>query len=84
MNFDFATASTVQEAFALHTGDARWFSGGTDLIPEIKMGLVAPARLVNLKQIAELRGIRETGDGVQIGALTTLTEIAEHPLLREK
>lgn len=84
MSFELAFPETIETALAAHENGARWLAGGTDLIPEIKMGLAMPARLVNLKHVAGLRGVQETDDGIRIGALTTLTEIAEHPLLREK
>jgi xanthine dehydrogenase YagS FAD-binding subunit len=82
MNFEFAIPTTLQEAFTLKSDGARWFAGGTDLVPELKSALASPRRLVNLKRIDELRGIQVTGDGVRIGALTTLTEIAEHEIIR--
>lgn len=82
MSFELAFPETIETAMAAHENGARWLAGGTDLIPEIKMGLAMPARLVNLKHIAGLRGIQETDDGVRIGALTTLSEIAGHPLMR--
>jgi xanthine dehydrogenase YagS FAD-binding subunit len=84
MSFELAFPETIDDAIAARENGARWFAGGTDLIPEIKMGIASPARLVNLKRIDALRGIQENADGVRIGALTTLTEIAEHPRLREK
>lgn len=84
MSFELVFPETIDGALAANENGARWFAGGTDLIPAIKMGLEMPARLVNLKRIGDLRGIHETSEGVRIGALTTLTEIAEHPLLREK
>ena len=84
MSFELAFPETIETALAAHENGARWLAGGTDLIPEIKMGLAMPTRLVNLKRIVGLRGIQETENGVRIGALTTLTEIAEHPLVREK
>ncbi len=84
MSFELVFPQSIPDAIRANENGARWFAGGTDLIPEIKMGLAMPARLVNLKHIAELRGIHATENGVRIGALTTLTEIAENPLLREK
>ncbi|HZQ07402.1 MAG TPA: xanthine dehydrogenase family protein subunit M, partial [Anaerolineae bacterium] len=54
----------------------------TDLIPEIKSGIAAPTRLVNLKGIDGLRGIVVQDDAVQIGALTRLAEIVEHETIR--
>ncbi|MBN2489902.1 MAG: xanthine dehydrogenase family protein subunit M [Planctomycetes bacterium] len=60
-------------------------AGGTDLMPQIRSGkrALAPS-LVNLRRIAVLRGIRRDGDGVRLGALTTVTEILGHPLLRQR
>lgn len=84
MSFEFTSPQTLDDALQLYHDRARWFAGGTDLVPEIKTGTSAPARLVNLKQIAELRGIEETGEGLRIGGLTTLTEIAESRPVREK
>ncbi len=84
MTFEFTSPQTLDDALQLYHDRARWFAGGTDLVPEIETGTAVPARLVNLKQIAELRGIAETDSGLRIGALTTLTEIAESRVVREK
>lgn len=84
MSFELAFPQTLEQAISANEQNARWFAGGTDLIPEIKSELTAPTRLVNLKQVAELRGIVETAQGLRIGALTTLAEIADHPLIRVK
>lgn len=81
--FEFTSPQTLDEAFQLWHDKARWFAGGTDLIPEMRLGLAQFARLVNLKQISELRGITQTSEGVRIGALTTLTEIAESQIIRD-
>jgi xanthine dehydrogenase YagS FAD-binding subunit len=75
MPFDFTSPDTIEEALGLHTEGARWFAGGTDIIPEFKMGLAEPTRLVNLKRISALRGIEIEGEGLRIGALATLAEI---------
>ena len=48
MNFEFVTPQTVSEAVSANEDGARWFAGGTDLIPELKNDLVATLRLVNL------------------------------------
>lgn len=84
MSFELVFPQTVEEAVGANQDGARWFAGGTDLMPEIKLDLAAPARLVNLKRVDGLRGIQETSDGVNIGALTTLAEIASHDLLRTR
>lgn len=82
--FEFTSPQTLEDALELATDRSRWLAGGTDLLPEMKLGLATFARLVNLKQVAEMRGIHETSDGLNIGALTTLTEIAESKVIREK
>ncbi len=81
MNFELANPTNLEEALDSKRDGARWFAGGTDLIPELKTNLVAPPRLVNLKRIHGLRGIQLTEEGVRIGALTTLAEIARHETL---
>jgi xanthine dehydrogenase YagS FAD-binding subunit len=40
--------------------------------------------VIDLSQVKELRGVRQAGDGVEIGAMTTLTEVVRHPMIREK
>jgi xanthine dehydrogenase YagS FAD-binding subunit len=82
MKFELALPRTIDDAVEAKREDARCLSGGTDLLPEMKAGIVSPSRLVNLKRVEELRGIRETGDGIVIGALATLTEIAANEDIR--
>lgn len=84
MNFDMALPQTLDEAISANENGARWLAGGTDLVPELKNDLAAPTRLVNLKRVDELRGIHVTGEGVRIGALTTLAEISAHEIVRAK
>lgn len=84
MNFELVFPQTIDEAVSANENGARWFAGGTDLIPELKNELTTPTRLVNLKRVQELRGIQITSDGVRIGALTTLTEISEHETIRNQ
>ena len=50
----------------------------------LKDRIKKPKVLVDLSGIDELKGIRTTGDGIEIGAMTTLTEIADHPVIKEK
>ncbi len=77
--FAYANPATLQEAFG-HLG-ARWgeadvLAGGTDLISLMKEHLHTPRRVVNIKNIKELEGIRKTGEGLRIGALVTMDELA--------
>jgi len=76
----------VAEAVELlgeHPGNAMVVAGGTDLLPNMKHGLFAPAHLVALKGIGELRGIREEGDQVVLGTGVTLDETSRHPVVRQ-
>jgi 4-hydroxybenzoyl-CoA reductase subunit beta len=76
---------TLPEAVELlgkHT-EAQIVAGGTDLIPSLKQRLFTPAYVLDIRRIAELRGIRSRlGRGTEIGALTTLTEIERSDLIR--
>jgi 4-hydroxybenzoyl-CoA reductase subunit beta len=58
-------------------------AGGTDLVPSLKQRLFTPEHVLDIRGIGELRGIRpRAGQGLEIGALTTLTEIEHSDLLR--
>ena len=81
--------TTIEEAQALltrHGGEAAVYAGGTDVLIRLKNGLTkAPAFLVDIKHIGNLRYIKEDGDGgVRIGALTKLSELEDSPLLARK
>lgn len=59
-------------------------AGGTDLVPQLKLGLATPEVLVSLGAIAALRGIRRDADGrLHIGAMTSLAQLIADPLARE-
>jgi len=78
---------TVDEAmaeFAKHAGSIRVLAGGTDLIPSMQQKLFEPEFVLDLRSIAEMRGIRpQSGGAVEIGALTTLSTIEKSPYLRQ-
>jgi xanthine dehydrogenase YagS FAD-binding subunit len=79
-NFEYANPSTVQEAVGLLAakwGQADILAGGTDLISLMKEYLHTPKRVVNIKNVKELEGIQKTGDGLRIGALVTMDELAK-------
>ena len=66
-----------------HGSNLRILAGGTDLIPSMQQKLFEPEYVLDIRHIAELRGIRERqGSGVEIGALTTLTTIEQSDFLR--
>ena len=60
----------------------RVLAGGTDLLPSMRQKLFEPECVLDLRLIRELRGIRETGQGIEIGALTTLREIESSEILK--
>jgi 4-hydroxybenzoyl-CoA reductase subunit beta len=76
----------VEEAVAYlakHAGNLRVLAGGTDLIPSMRQKLFEPEYVLDLRGVVELRGIRPHAGGVEIGALTTLSEIEKSPHLRQ-
>jgi 4-hydroxybenzoyl-CoA reductase subunit beta len=64
--------------------DVRIIAGGTDLIPSMRQKLFEPHYVLDIRNIAELKGIRQQGSGVEIGALTSLTTIEHSDLLRRR
>ncbi len=64
--------------------EAMLVAGGTDLVPNFRAGLFRPRAVVDLKGLRDLRGIRfDPQRGLEVGALTTLTALAESPVVRE-
>jgi xanthine dehydrogenase YagS FAD-binding subunit len=84
--FEHATPNTKEQAVNLlgkQWGDAEVIAGGTDLLSLMKDEIVTPKRLVNIKEIAELRGIRMSPrSGLRIGALVTLQQLVDNPVVR--
>lgn len=81
-SFSLADCTTVEAALSQLKNGAVVKAGGVDLLDRMKNGTDTPNRLVNIRNIRELRGIQSTPDGVTIGALTTLAEIADDPTIR--
>src|SRR3954471_6660540 len=80
-SFEYANPGTLQEALALlgaKWGQADVLAGGSDLLSLMKDHLHEPKRVVNIKNIKELEGIAKTSDGLRIGALVTLDELAKN------
>jgi 4-hydroxybenzoyl-CoA reductase subunit beta len=85
--FEHHAPASLDEAIALlsELGDkARLIAGGTDLVPNMKHGLVEPEHLVSLKRVRELRGVRIEGDRLIVGAMTSLEDIAADARVRER
>jgi xanthine dehydrogenase YagS FAD-binding subunit len=84
--FDYASPTTREQAVQLLAAQpdrATVLAGGSDLLALMKDGVVVPGRLVNLKKIQGLHGIRYAAEsGFRIGALTTIDELASSEVLR--
>ena len=85
--FELFQPMTVDDAMTLlaRHGEKAWvLAGGLDSFDWFKDRIKRPAVVVDLSQIKELRGVRTNGDGLEIGSMTTLTEVVRHPAVREK
>src|SRR5258708_37137273 len=86
-SFELFQPTQLKDAFALldRYGKDSWkMAGGYDSLSWFKERAKKPKAVIDLSGIAEMKGIRETADGIEIGALTTLTEIEHHPVIRAK
>jgi carbon-monoxide dehydrogenase medium subunit len=86
-SFDYKRPATVDEAVALlteHGDDAKVLAGGHSLIPAMKLRLARPKVVVDIGRISNLSYIREAGNAVAIGAMTTHQAIASSKLLQDK
>jgi CO/xanthine dehydrogenase FAD-binding subunit len=87
IQFEYHAPTSIDEALRLlgkYGGEAHILAGGTDLVPKMKQRLLEPRHIINLKKIPELAGIKETPEGIRIGALTKLRTIDLSPLIKEK
>jgi len=85
--FELFQPTTVDETLGLldrYGADAWVMAGGLDSFDWLKDRIRRPAVVLDLSQMTELREIREAGGGLEIGALATLTEVARHPVVRER
>ena len=84
--FDLLQPSSVADARKLleQNGEEAWvMAGGMDSFDWLKDRIKKPKVVVDLSGIDELKGIRTTNDGIEIGAMTTLTEIGSHPAVKK-
>ncbi len=90
--FEYACPATLSEAVALlaaHGGEAQAIAGGQSLMPMLAFRVVAPALLVDLRKLPDLKEIRISADGVRLGAMVRWRDIEDdarlataHPLLK--
>jgi len=85
--FQLFRPKTLDEAVALlarHDGEVKIVAGGTDLLPSMKQKLFTPPYVLDLRGVRELSGIRNVpGQGVEIGALTTLSAVEHSSIIRK-
>jgi xanthine dehydrogenase YagS FAD-binding subunit len=85
--FELFQPATTEDALALmsrYGSDAWVLAGGLDTFDWLKDRIKRPAFVIDLSQIRELRGIKPVEGGLEIGAMTTLTEVVRDPVVREK
>src|SRR5580704_771092 len=79
--FALAHPRTLDELIAARASnpESRLLGGGTDLVVNIRRGIVAPPLLIDVNRVDELRAIKADASALEIGASVTLTELAAHP-----
>ncbi|MFB3906482.1 MAG: xanthine dehydrogenase family protein subunit M [Acidobacteriota bacterium] len=83
--FDYVRVEEVKDAVRhLSVPGARAHAGGTDLLGCLQDGVLEAKTVVSLSRIRQLKGIREEGGRLRIGATTSIAEIARHPLIKER
>ena len=85
--FELFQPASIDDAIKLldrHGTDAWVLAGGLDSMDWLKDRIKRPKVVVDLSQIKELRGVREANGGIEIGAMTPLTEVVRNPIVREK
>ena len=84
--FDYVAPTSLEEALAAlaqHGDDAKILAGGQSLLPVLRMRLNAPEVIIDLGKIESLRGIRDDGDAIVIGAMTRHAVVGKDPLVAE-
>jgi xanthine dehydrogenase YagS FAD-binding subunit len=85
--FELYQPTQLEDALTLlnRYGKDGWkMAGGNDSLSWFKERVKRPKAVIDISGIAALKGVRETADGIEIGALTTVTEIERHPVIRSK
>lgn len=83
--FDYVAPESVADALAAlaDSDDAKVLAGGQSLLPILRMRLNAPEKVIDLGRITALRGVREDGDAIVIGAMTSYVDLLADPLVAE-
>jgi xanthine dehydrogenase YagS FAD-binding subunit len=83
-DFAYARAGSSASAVAALADQTSLLAGGTELLNWLRLGIAAPDRVVDIGGLDELHGVEQHGSELRIGALTTLNEIGEHPLVVDR
>lgn len=87
VGFDYEAPASIEEALSLlaSVGDreVKVLAGGQSLLPVLRLRLNAPELVVDLGRIGELRGVRDEGDAIVLGAMTTHDDVVREPLVRQ-
>jgi carbon-monoxide dehydrogenase medium subunit len=84
--FEYVAPTTVEEALSALAeagDDAKVMAGGQSLLPVLRMRLNAPSVVVDLGRIEALRGVRDDGEAIVVGAMTTHSDVFGDPLVRD-
>jgi len=84
--FDYLAPTSVEDALAAlaeHGDEAKIIAGGQSLLPVLRMRLNAPEMVIDLGKIESLRGVRDDGDAIVVGAMTTHHDVRTSDLVRE-
>jgi xanthine dehydrogenase YagS FAD-binding subunit len=85
--FELFQPATIGDALGLldqHGSDAWVLAGGLDSFDWLKDRIKRPKVVIDLSQVSELRGVKEVNGGLEIGAMTTLTEVVRNPIVKAK
>ncbi len=83
-SFEWVDATNLSEALDSLHDRSIFKAGGIDVLDRLKEGLDAPQRLVNLRNIRELKFVEDSGNSLRLGPLMTLAEASEHPLVKQR
>ncbi len=84
--FEYAAPTTIEEALTLlveHGDEAKLLAGGQSLLPVMRMRMNAPELVVDLGRVESLHGVRDDGDALVVGAMTTYQTLLDDPAVHE-
>lgn len=82
-NFTYAAATGIDDTFAADDADTMLIAGGTELLNWFRLGIASPGHVIDIGRLEGLNGIVLHDDRLSVGALATLNEVGEHPLVKD-